>query len=486
MLEPDPSGAAGASPYAARPWLASYPAGVPADYAFPEVPLTRLLDDAAASFPTRVAVAFLGLTLTYRELRDAADHLASGLAGLGVRKGDRVSVVLPNCPQHVLTVFAVLRLGGIVVQHDPVSSADELRSQLAHCGARVVVCLDRVHDAVAGVRADTAVRSVVVTSLADYVPARTRLVARLPLPSARRARDRLSAPLRPGASTVSFLRLVKTPTAARQTPVDPRRDPALLQYTGSTTGRPRAAVLTHDNLVSNAYMNRLWDTAGTAGREVTLGVLPLFHAYGTTVCLNATVLLAGTLVLLPRFDVDEVLAAIDRWRPTMLPAVPAVFRALAEGPQARLHDLTSLRVCVSGARRLPPDVHEQFERLSGALLVEGYGLTETSPSTHCNPLSDQRRPGSIGLPLPGTQCRVVEPDDLSREVPVGSPGELLVRGPQVCSGYWGSDERPVTDDGWLPTGDLVVMEPDGFFTLVDREQLPRTEEPAPRRALRSS
>ena len=464
VLEPDPS------PYAARPWLASYPPGVPADFAFPEVPLTRLLDDAAASFPTRTALAFLGLTMSYRELRDAADHLASGLAGLGVRKGDRVSVVLPNCPQNVLTVFAVLRLGAVVVQHNPLSTAAELRAQLADCGARVVVCLDRLHDTVVGVREGTSVQAVVVTSLADYVPARTRLAARLPLPSARRARRRLLAPVRPDAATVPFLRLVKTPKAARQTPVDPKRDPALLQYTGGTTGAPRAAVLTHDNLVSNAYMNRLWDTGGTAGGEVTIGVLPLFHAYGMTVALNATVLLAGTLVLLPRFDVDELFAAIDQWRPTMLPAVPTVFRAITEGPQARLHDLSSLRVCVSGAMRLPLEVQEQFERLSGALLVEGYGLTETSPSTHCNPLSAQRRPGTIGLPLPGTHCRVVDPDDASRDVPVGTAGELLVRGPQVFSGYWGSDERPVTDDGWLLTGDLVVMDADGFFTVVDRKK----------------
>jgi long-chain acyl-CoA synthetase len=199
-------------------------------------------------------------------------------------------------------------------------------------------------------------------------------------------------------------------------------------------------------------------------------VLPLFHAYGLTVCLLATVLLGGTLVLLPRFDVDELFAVVDRWRPSMLPAVPAVFRALAEAPHARLHDLSCLRVCVSGAVRLPPEVQLQFERLSGAPLVEGYGLTETSPSTHCNPLSAQRRAGSIGLPLPGTSCRVVDPDEPSRDVPVGSPGELLVRGPQVFAGYWGSDEPALTDDGWLRTGDLVTMDADGFFTVVDRTE----------------
>jgi long-chain acyl-CoA synthetase len=473
---------AATSPYAARPWLASYPPGVPADFAFPEVPLTRLLDDAAASFPSRTALAFLGLTLSYRELRDAADHLASGLAGLGVRKGDRVSVVLPNCPQHVLTVFAVLRLGGVVVEHDPLSPAAALHAQLADCGSRVVVCLDRVQETVVAARGGTAVQAVVVTSLADYASTRTRLRARLPLPSARRDRERLASPVRPDASTVPFLRLVKTPTAARQTPVDPARDPALLLYTGGTTGVPRAAVLTHDNLVSNAYVNRLWDSAGTAGAEVTIGVLPLSQAFGMTVCLNVTVLMGGTLVLLPGFDVDEVLAAVDRWRPTVLPAVPTVFQALVEGPHARVHDLSSLRACVSGTHQLPVEVQERFERLSGAWLVEGYGLTEASPSTHCNPLSERRRPGTIGLPLPGTRCTVVDPDDRTREVPVGSPGELLVRGPQVFAGYWGCDEPVLTGDGWLPTGDLVVMDPDGFFTLVDRG----AEEPAPRRALRSS
>ena len=472
---PDPARAPSeqpASPYAARPWLASYPPGVPADFAFPEVPLTRLLDDAAASFPSRVALAFFGTTLTYRELRDAVDHLAAGLAGLGVRKGDRVAVLLPNCPQNVLTVFAVLRLGAVVVQSNPLAGRGELQAQLADSGARVVVCLDRVVATVTAVRSATALEHVVVTSLADYLPVRARLRLRLPLRSARRARRDLTAPLPAGSDALSFLHLLKTSTAARQTPVDPLRDLALLQYTGGTTGVSKGARLTHHNLVSNAYMNRLWDTGGTAGAEVTIGVLPLFHVYGLTVCLSATVLLAGTLVLLPRFDLDELFDAVDRWRPTMLPGVPPIFKAVADSPHVRLHDLSSLRACVSGAMRLPVEVQQQFEKVSGALLVEGYGLTETSPSTHCNPLSDRRRAGSIGLPLPGTECRVVDPEDPSREVPVGTPGELLVRGPQVFAGYWGSPDEAggLTDDGYLLTGDIVVMDEDGFFSVVDRKK----------------
>ncbi len=471
---PDPRSPADAatSPYAARPWLAHYPSGVPADFAFPEVPLTRLLDDAAASFPARVALVFLGSTLTYRELKDAVDHLASGLAGLGVRKGDRVALVLPNCPQNVLTVFAALRLGAVVVQADPLAREAELVAQLADSGARVVVCLDRVLETVTRLRSATALEHVVVTSLADYLPARARLRMRLPLPAARRARRELSSPVPAGADVVPFVRLLRTPTPARQTPVDPVRDLALLQYTSGTTGVGRGARLTHANLVSNAYMNRLWDTGGTAGAEVTLAVLPLSHVFGLTVCLNASVLLAGTLVLLPRFDLDQLFAAVDRWRPTLLPGVPPLFKAVADSPHVRLHDLSSLRACVSGAMRLPVDVQAQFERHTGAVLVEGYGLTESSASTHCNPLSDRRRPGTIGLPLPGTSCKVVDPEDTAREVPPGTPGELLVKGPQVFAGYWGTDDTAgvLTDDGYLLTGDIVVMDADGFFTVVDRKK----------------
>ena len=469
---PEDAPTADSSPYDARPWLASYPEGVPADFDFPKVPLTRLLDDAAASFPSVTAVAFLGTTLSYRELREVVDHLAAGLARLGVRKGDRVSVVLPNCPQAVLTSFATLRLGAVVVQHNPLSTAAELRHQISDCGSRVVVCLDRVYATVAAVVPATDLQHVVVTSLADYLPAGARLRLRLPVSRARRARAELTAPLPKGAPVQQFLALLRTPTAARQTPVDPETDVAHLLYTGGTTGPAKGVMLTHENLVSNAYMNRLWDTGATAGKEVTLGVLPLFHAYGLTVVLHATVLLGGTLVLLPRFDLRQLFEAVDRWRPTMLPGVPPIYKALSDSPDLRAHDLRSLRVCVSGAMALPVAVQEQFERASGALLVEGYGLTETSPSTHCNPLGAARRPGTIGLPLPATRCRVVDQDDPSREVPVGQPGELAVSGPQVFAGYWGSDAcaGPRTEDGYLLTGDVVVMDEDGFFTVVDRKK----------------
>jgi long-chain acyl-CoA synthetase len=466
---PPPAGAS----YGDRPWLASYPEGVPADYDFPEVPLTRLLDDAASSFPTRTALAFLGSTLTYRALKEQVDLFATALAGLGVGKGDRVAIVLPNCPQNVIAFFATLRLGAVAVQHNPLSTGQELRSQLSDCGATVVVCLDRVYDTVAQVRSDTAVRHVVVTSLADPLPPRARLALRLPLARTRRARAQVVAAVPKGAPVERFAVLLKAARSpARQVPVDVHADLALLLYTGGTTGASKGVMLTHANLVSNAYMNRLWDTGATAGEEVALGVLPLFSAYGLTVCLTATVLLGGTLVLLPRFDLDQLFDAVDTWRPTMLAGVPPIFKAVSESPRARTSDLSSLRLCVSGAMRLPVEVQEQFERVTGARLVEGYGLTETSPSTHCNPVSGLRKPGSIGVPLPGTSAKIVDQDDARRELPVGEAGELAVAGPQVCLGYWGRAQEPglFGDDGYLLTGDVAVMDQDGFFTVVDRKK----------------
>ena len=458
------------SPYDARPWLAHYPVGVPTDYAFPLVPLTRLLDDAASSFPTRTALAFFGATTSYRELKEAVDRFAGALRGLGVGRGDRVAVVLPNCPQNVITVFATLRLGAVVVQHDPLSTEAELRRQLADCGAEVVVCLDRGYAVVASVRADTAVQHVVVASFTEFLPTAARFTRRLPVGRAKRARDVLSTPIPRGAPVERFLPLLKDAPPARQVEVDPETDLALLQYTGGTTGVTRGAMLTHHNLVSNAYMNRLWDTGAAAGREVTLGVLPLSHLYGLTVCLNATVLLGGTLVLLPRFDVDQVLAAVERWRPTMFPGVPPIYQTLLDSPRITDHDLSSIRVGVSGAMRLPVELQQRFEEVTGGRLVEGYGLTETSPSTHCNPITGERRVGSIGLPLPGTYCRVLDPENPSREVPPGFSGELAVKGPQVLLGYWKDAVDPLTVDDWLLTGDLVVMDEDGFFTVVDRKK----------------
>ncbi len=457
--------------YAGQPWLDRYPEGVPTSYEFPKFALTRLLDDATNSFPDHVALAFLGAKSTYKELKDQVDRFAGVLAGLGVGKGDRVALVLPNCPQNVIAFFATLRLGAVVVEHNPLYTEAELRHQLADCGATVVVCLDRVFETVAKVKKDTSVKHVIATSLVDYLPKGDQLKLRLPVAKAKKQRAEISATLPKGSGAKDFKALLKgAAPVSRQVPVD-ADDLALLQYTGGTTGLSKGAMLSHRNLVSNAYMNRLWDTEAKAGQEVTLAVLPLFHAYGLTVAMTNTILLGGTLVLLPRFDLDLVFKAIDAWKPTLFPGVPPIYKAIADSPKAKAHDLKSIRLCVSGAMKLPTEIAEQFTRISGATLIEGYGLTETSPSTHANPIKGGKA-GSIGLPLPGTLAKIVDQDNSAKLVPVGQPGELAIAGPQVFSGYWGREDQDgvFTADGYLLTGDVAVMDDEGFFTIVDRKK----------------
>ncbi|MDX6203597.1 MAG: long-chain acyl-CoA synthetase, partial [Frankiales bacterium] len=450
--------------YDDRPWLASYPAEVPDDYDFPVVPLTRFLDDAADSFPTNPAVAFLGTTMTYAELRADVDRFAGALDALGVRKGDRVALVLPNCPQNVIAFYAVLRLGAVVVQHNPLYTAHEMGHQLADSGATVVITLDRAYATIAEVRDRTALEHVIVTSIIDYLPRRQQLLLKLPISKARTKRAEISAVVPKSADVRQFTELLAhSPGPARQTPVDPSTDLALLQYTGGTTGLSRGARLTHANLVSNAYQCRLWFTGANSGQERTLAVLPLFHAYGLTLCLGLTVLLAGNLILLPRFDLELTFEAIDKWRPTLFPGVPPIYKAMVDSPDVGKHDLRSIKECVSGAMKLPVEVAAAFEQITGGRLVEGYGMTEASPVTHANPLTGTRRSGMIGIPIPGTRARIVDQDDPTVPMPVGEPGELVVSGPQVMQGYWNPTDagetsaETFTPDGYLRTGDIAVM-----------------------------
>jgi long-chain acyl-CoA synthetase len=458
--------------YANRPWLAAYPPDVPTDGNFPNVPLTRLLDDAAQNYPNYVAISCLGNRMTYRALQEAVDRFAGGLAELGVGPLSRVAISLPNCPQHVIAFFAVLRLGAIVVHCNPLSTVEELRGQLIDSGATVLVCLDRGVAEILEVRAETRVKWVVVTSLADGLTRTARGRLELPLPMTRSRKARMVATVPEDPAVARFRVLARTAAPARQATLTPAEDVAVLQYTSGTTGEPRAAMLSHANLVANCHQIRQWLPDAVPGAEVTLATVPLFHVYGLTLCLLTTILLRGRLVLLPRFDVDEVLDAIDDEQPTLFPAVPPIFRALLDHPKLKRHDLSSIRVCVSGAMKLPPELAERFEKATGVPLIEGYGMTETSPVTHCVPVVGPRKSGSVGLPLPGTLARIVDPDRPQVELPVGEPGELAVKGPQVFLGYWSqaADVVPPTLDGWWLTGDIATMDHTGWFTIVDRKK----------------
>ena len=452
-----------------RPWLASYPPGVPESYDYPLVPLTRFLDDAAQDFPHTEAVEFLGYSLSYRELRDQVDRFAAALRGLGVGKGDRVGIVLPNCPQHVIAVFATLRLGAIVAENNPLYTEAELEHQINDAGCKVLVILDPVYQRIARLKGKLpTVRHVIATGIQDALPFPKNLL--FPL---RGRKDGTFFAIGEGEGVLRMSELIaRTAPTVEQAEVDPREDVAMLVYTGGTTGVSKGVMLTHFNLVANAFQARLWMPDVQAGRENVLCVLPFFHSYGLTTELTLGVLSAATLTLLPRFDVEMALKTIDKRKPTLFPGVPTMYVALNSHPDVRKYDLTSVRACLSGAAPLPVEVAKQFEELTGAKLREGYGLTETSPITHANPIYGKAKKGSIGLPVTDTVCAIVDLDDPTKLVEPGQPGELAIWGPQVMKGYW---QRPdataeMIRDGWLLTGDIAQIDDEGYFAIVDRKK----------------
>jgi long-chain acyl-CoA synthetase len=462
------------TPYDEQPWLRFYADGVPVNVQVPDVPLTHLLDASAERFPQRKALMFFGRSMTYAKLLSAVDRFAGALRRIGVRKGDRVAVILPNCPQEVIAFFAILRLGAIVVPTNPLYTASELRHQLTDSGARIVVVFDKAYETLTEAMPGTAVQHMVVTSLLDYLPSVKRELLKLPVSKARRLLAELSTEVPENANVLWFDDLLRDgPEHPQQIPVDPIRDLAVLQYTGGTTGRPKGAMLTHRNLVANAHQTVAWDPGIRPGQEVSLAVVPLFHVFGLTFCLTCTMLIGGMVVLIPRFDLDLVLDAVRKHKPTLFPGVPPLYQQLAAAPESKKAGVGDIRTSVSGAMKLARTTVEAFKAGTGGQLVQGYGMTEASPVIMANPLDGNARHVSVGAPLPGTEARVVDENDPRRVVPVGYPGELLVRGPQVFAGYWNQPAETtatLSSDGWFRTGDIAVMSPDGFFTLIDRKR----------------
>ena len=458
------------SPLYGRPWLASYAPGVDAEVEVPAESLTEMLSASARRFGDRVALDFFGAETTYVELVDQVSRAAEAFRAAGVRAGDRVALVLPNCPQHVVAFYAALRLGAVVVEHNPLYTATELQHQLSDCGATVVVCWDKTAAVIDGLRGQTAVRTILAVDLTTALPRRKRLALRLPLARARSARASMTGPVPDGV--LSWERVSSSTGPLDPAHPQPRpQDVALLQYTGGTTGTPKGAVLTHRNLRANAAQGRAWMPGLKDGEETVYAVLPLFHAYGLTLCLTYSMSVGATLVLLPRFDLDQMIEAIRRRPPTFLPAVPPIYERLAEAARDGRVDLTTIRYAISGAMALPPAVVDTWESVSGGLLVEGYGMTETSPISLGNPAAATRRPGTVGVPFPSTRIRIVDQGDPSRDLPIGEPGELLIGGPQVFAGYWNCPKETAAvllPGGWLRTGDIAIADGDGFISIVDR------------------
>ena len=475
-----------------------YQAGIPAVIEAPDAGLGELLETAAHFYPDRVAIDFLGATTTYRELLEASERAARLLHDAGVRRGDRVALIMPNCPQHVVAVYGALRLGAIVAEHNPLAPAEELRAQLERHGGRVVVAWEKGVDLIldprsreagaAGPEADSVDplggRTVFSVDLSAALPARLRAALRLPVARAREARDSMRAPRLP-AGVRSWDR-----EAARAEPIPaswPRpggRDVAVLLHTGGTTGAPKAAMLTHTNLRANANQAIAWVPMLHEGGENFLSLLPFFHAFGLTFNLFCAVQKAATQVMMPKFDVAEVLRAQARRPLTFFVGVPVMFERILRAAQEAGTDLRSLRFGVCGAAPMPPAVGAEWERATGGFFVEGYGMTETSPIVAGTPMGPTRRLGALGLPFPSTDVRVVDPEaletalgagapvDVDVEVPDGEPGELLVRGPQVFAGYWGDPEATAAamlPGGWLRTGDMVRRE-ESFLWMADRRR----------------
>ena len=453
----------------ARPWLAQYAPGVPADIEESDESLVDLLDRAVGRFHDRVGLDFYGKATTYGELGDEVAQAAEALRGVGVQAGDRVALVLPNCPQHVVAFYAVLRLGAVVVEHNPLYTAEELSTQFVDHGARVVIAWDKVVPTLEDLRETTAIETIVAVDLTRALPLAKRVALRLPIAKARATRSAMTTKAS-GATSWNAMVAHAKPLAASH-PRPSAQDIAALQYTGGTTGIPKGAILTHRNLRANAAQGRAWVPGLVDGEEVIYGLLPLFHAYGLTLCLTFAISIGATLVLFPRFDADQALAAFGRIPATFLPGVPPMYQALADAAVRTGTDLSSVRFAISGAMSLPTPVVDHWEAVTGGLLVEGYGMTETSPVSVGNPLAPSRRPGTIGVPFPSTYVRIVDPNDPATDREIGDPGELLVRGPQVFQGYWNRPQETaavLSPDGWMRTGDIVLMDEDGFIRVIDR------------------
>jgi len=462
-----------------KPWLRFYEEGVPHSIDYPSLLVHQLLDGTAAQYPKRPAVVFgacagpwlLTRTLTYSGLRELSDRFAAALQQLGVKKGDRVAVHLPNCPQFLIAFYGVLKAGGVVVPLAPLCSAREVEHQLRDVGAETIITLTSLFPLVERARPHTPLRHVIVTNIKEYFPGLLKVLFSLTME--KKGGHYLELPQRAGNYWFQD-RLANAP--ATPAPLELSQDDlAMLQYTGGTTGISKAAMLTHRNLVVNTAQVRSWITATKEGHEVTLCAAPFFHVYGMTVGMNYSVYAGSTMVLMANpWHTDEMLKLIDKFRPTIFPGVPTMYAAINNHPDAAAgkYHLRSIHSCISGSAPLPMEVKQKFEKLTGGILVEGYGLTEAAPVTHCNPMHALNKAGSIGLPIPDVEAKIVDLETGETDRGVEEIGELVVRGPQVMRAYWNMPEETAIAlrNGWLYTGDIAKMDSDGYFYIVDRKK----------------
>ncbi|MDM5293618.1 long-chain-fatty-acid--CoA ligase [Peribacillus simplex] len=452
-----------------KPWQAIYPEQIPAVLSYEDKPLYSFLKESAEEFPDKVSIHFQGKELTFQEVYESALKFAAYLRSIGLQKGDRVAVMLPNCPQGVISFFGILMAGGVVVQTNPTYTERELEYQMKDSGAKIILAMDILFPRVAAVASRTDIEDIIVTAIKEYLPFPKNLI----YPFIQKKQYGIVINVEHSGNHHLFSEIMKRKIPEDVTePIDVKNDLALLQYTGGTTGFPKGVMLTHKNLLSNTKMCNAWLYKNKRGEERVLAILPFFHVYGMTTVLVLSVMEGNTMIIMPKFDVEATLKTIQKQKPTMFPGAPTMYIGLLNHPDIAKYDLSSINACISGSAPLPLEVQEQFEKITGGKLVEGFGLSETSPVTHANFIWDQPRvKGSIGLPWPDTDS-VILSLETGEELPPNEIGEIAIKGPQVMQGYWNRpDETESTfKNGWLLTGDLGYMDEQGFFYVVERKK----------------
>ena len=459
---------AGESIYQSKPWLKSYEQGVPETIKYEEICMPDILDRSARQFPEKTALIFQGFTLSFRQLKDMVDRFATCLTAFGVKQGEAVALLLPNVIPCVAAYFAILKVGGIAVMNNPLYSDAELDHQFNDSGSKVLITLDLLGNRMIDLRPKTKIRQIVYTSIGDYLPFPKNLL--FPLVGKKK---KLAADVKPAPDVFKWKDCI-----AQYAPKPPAvkigfEDVAMYQYTGGTTGVSKGVMLTHANLSKQVQQLEAWFPKFNKGTEIMLGALPYFHVFGLSVSMNLSIHWGWTQVLVPRPQPEPLLESIRNFRPTFAPLVPTMYIGMLNHPDLKKTDMSCIKGAFSGSAPLPVEVIHEFEKATGAVIVEGFGMTETTPVTHVNPFAGgARKVGSVGVPISDTLCRIVDLEDGVTDMPVGERGELIVKGPQIMLGYKGKPEETASTlkDGWIYTGDIATMDEDGYFYIVDRKK----------------
>jgi long-chain acyl-CoA synthetase len=452
--------------YSKKNWLSSYEPGIKENLEFKDVLVPQYLEESTKNFPDNPALIFQGYTLSFKEFNEMVARFAAALKKLGIKKGDSVSILLPNVIPCAVAYYATLKIGGIVVLNNPLYSDRELEHQFNDSNSKILITLDLLGNRMVKLREKTDIKTIIYTSIGDYLPFVKRLL--FPLIGKKKG---LAADVTPAKDLYKFKDLIaKHAPDFRQEDLK-MSDIAMYQYTGGTTGVSKGVMLTHKNISYQIQQIESWFPSFEKGAEVMLGALPIFHVFGMSVSMNFAIRMGWANVLVPKPQPEPLLEAISKFKVTFAPLVPTMYIGMLDHPNMEHTDLTSIKGCFSGSAPLPLEVINNFQEKTGSIIVEGFGLTESTPVTHINPLNGKRKQGSIGIPIPDTECKIVDLEDITKEMPLGEPGELLMRGPQIMKGYLGKPEetqKTMTEDGFLRTGDVATMDEDGYFYIVDR------------------